>query len=143
MDGQNNPNSVFVFQVNAALNTAAFSTIDLINGAQASNVFWQVTGAAGTGAPSSFTGTILAAGAITVGAGGSIQGRALSEAAVTLADNDITTPPGPPTATITTPTTGHTYAVGQVVPTAFTCADPTGPGIATCTDSNASVSPGR
>ena len=43
---------------------------------------------------------------------------------------------GAPTATITTPTTGHTYAVGQVVPTAFTCADPTGPGIATCTDSN-------
>ncbi len=49
---------------------------------------------------------------------------------------------GAPTATITTPTTGHTYAVGQVVPTAFTCADPTGPGIATCTDSNASTSPG-
>src|SRR5579862_7987308 len=79
LDGQNNPNSVFIFQVNAALNTAAASTIHLTNDAQASNVFWQVNGAAGTGANSSFTGTILAAGAITVGAAGSIQGRALSE----------------------------------------------------------------
>ena len=49
---------------------------------------------------------------------------------------------GAPTATITTPTTGHTYAVGQIVPTSFTCADPTGPGIATCTDSNSASSPG-
>ncbi len=47
-----------------------------------------------------------------------------------------------PTATITAPTTGHTFAVGQVVPTAFSCADPTGPGITTCTDSNTSASPG-
>ena len=41
---------VFIFQVNAALNTAASSTVNLINGAQAANVFWQVNGAAGTGA---------------------------------------------------------------------------------------------
>ncbi len=80
-------------------------------------MFWQVNGAAGTGANSSFTGTILAAGAITVGAAGSIEGRALSEGVVTLGDNTITRPPLPPTAVITTPTTGQTYAVGQVVPT--------------------------
>ena len=142
LDGQNDPNSVFIFQVNAALNTAAASTVKLTNDAQASNVFWQVNGAAGTGASSSFTGTILAAGAITVGAGGSIQGRALSEGLVTLADNTITTPPGPPTATITAPAGGHVYTVGQVVATAFACSDPTGPGVATCNDSNGSVSPG-
>src|ERR1039458_105293 len=44
--------TVFVIQVDAALNTAAGSTVHLINGAQASNVFWQVNGAAGTGATS-------------------------------------------------------------------------------------------
>jgi uncharacterized repeat protein (TIGR02543 family) len=47
-----------------------------------------------------------------------------------------------PTAVITLPTTGHTYIVNQVVPTGFSCSDPTGPGIATCTDSNGDSSPG-
>ena len=63
LDGQGDPNAVFIFQVDAALNTAAASQISLINGAQASHIFWQVLGAAGTGASSSFSGTIMAAGA--------------------------------------------------------------------------------
>src|SRR6202044_3532407 len=49
---------------------------------------------------------------------------------------------GVPTATITSPTSGHTYGVGQVVPTHFSCADPTGPGIATCVDADGATSPG-
>ena len=49
---------------------------------------------------------------------------------------------GPPTATITAPADGATYNLGQHVATAFVCADPTGPGIATCRASNGSASPG-
>jgi len=45
----------------------ASSAIVLTNGAKASNVFWQVLGAANTGAGSSFAGTIMASGAITLG----------------------------------------------------------------------------
>ena len=102
LDGQNDPNAVFVFQVNAGLNTAAGSTLSLINGAQAGNVFWQVNGAAGTGALSSFAGTILANGAITLGA--ALAGRAcVASGLVTLADNAVTTPFIPPTATISPP----------------------------------------
>jgi hypothetical protein len=92
LDGQGNPNAVFIFQVGAALNTAAASDINLINGAQATNVFWQVDGAAGTGAASSFSGTIMAAGAITIGAAATLTGRALSDGTVTLANNNIATP---------------------------------------------------
>jgi hypothetical protein len=142
LDGQGNPNAVFIFQINAALSAAASSNIDLVGDAQAANVFWQVNGAASMGASASFTGTIMAVGALTLGAGASLDGRALSSAAVTLSDNAVTMPAGPPTAAITSPLTGNTYLVGQSVPTSFACSDPTGPGIATCTDGSGSVSPG-
>ena len=142
LDGQGNPNAVFIFQIGGALSTAASSTIHLVGDAQASNVFWQVNGAASMGASASFTGTIMAVGAITLGAGASLDGRALSPAAVTLSDNAVTMPAGPPTVAIASPATGNTYLVGQNVATTFSCADPTGPGIATCTDPSGSVSPG-
>ncbi|MEP7178289.1 MAG: ice-binding family protein [Pseudonocardiales bacterium] len=92
LDAQGDPNAVFIFQVGAALNTAAASHIVLINGAQAARVFWQALGAVGTGASSSFTGTILAAGAITLGASATLNGRALSYGTVTLSSNVVTTP---------------------------------------------------
>jgi hypothetical protein len=65
--------------------------VNLVNGAQASHVYWQVAGAAGTGASATFAGTILAAGSVTLGAGSQLVGRALSSGTVTLASNAITT----------------------------------------------------
>ena len=101
LDGQNDPNAVFIFQINGALGTAAGSRINLINGAKASNVFWQANGAATLGANSFFSGTILAHGAITVGAGAELIGRALGSGALTLASNTIRfTVATPPTITI-------------------------------------------
>ena len=85
LDGGGNSNSVFIFQTDFALDTAASSNISLINGALECNVFWQVGGSATLGASSVFAGSILAQTAITVGAGVGFHGHALArDAAVTL-----------------------------------------------------------
>jgi hypothetical protein len=42
LDGENDPAATFIFQIGSTLTTASGSTITLINGAQACNVFWQV-----------------------------------------------------------------------------------------------------
>ena len=91
LDGEGNPDAVFIFQIDAALNTGATtSSVSLIRGARAANVFWQVSGAVTLGAGSSFKGTVLGLAAITVGAGVNVQGRVMSvNGAVTLANNVI------------------------------------------------------
>ena len=54
LDAQGNPDAVFIFQAASTLITAAASNVDLINDAQAANVFWVVGSSAtlGVGSPS-------------------------------------------------------------------------------------------
>jgi hypothetical protein len=94
LDGLGDPNAVFIFQVSAALNTAAASHVVLVNGARAGNVFWASQGAVGTGANSDFAGTVLSPAGITIGAGATVTGQLLSQATVTLSGNHVTTPVG-------------------------------------------------
>lgn len=91
LDGQNNPNTVFIFQMSSTLITADASTVTLINGADACNIFWQVGSSATLGTSSSISGHILATESITANAGAIIQGSLLaSTGAVTLSGNTIT-----------------------------------------------------
>ena len=102
LDGQNDPNSVFIFQLGAALTAAAASSVNLVNGAQASHVFWQIKGAATIGASAVFAGDILASGAITIGAAAVFHGAAFTPGVITLSGNTLTFSDGPPpTVTIT------------------------------------------
>lgn len=90
LDGGGDANSVFIFQASSDLITASSSVIALTNGAQACNVFWQVTSSVTLGSGSTFVGNIMALTAIGLNTGATIQGRALARnAAVTLDHNNI------------------------------------------------------
>jgi hypothetical protein len=56
LNGQGNPNSVFIFQIGSGLTTGTGSTVLLTNGAQGGNVFWQVGSQATLGTSTTFVG---------------------------------------------------------------------------------------
>jgi Ice-binding-like len=91
LDGQNDPNAVWIFQATSDLVTASSSTVRVINGGQACHVFWQVTSSATLGSGSTFVGTILALTSITLDSSVTMQGRALARnGTVTLIADTIT-----------------------------------------------------
>jgi ice-binding like protein len=118
LDAQGNPNAVFIFQAGSTLTTASASTVNLIGGAQACNVFWQVGSSATLGTGTSFVGSILALTSITVTTGTTVAGRTLARnGAVTLETNAITQPTcatPSPTPTPTLPTTSGMPVPGLV-----------------------------
>jgi hypothetical protein len=79
LDGQNNPNALFVIQINGAFSTNSLSEVTLTNGALACNVFWKVEGLVDMSAGTLMKGTIVANNAaILMGVGSKIEGRLLS-----------------------------------------------------------------
>jgi hypothetical protein len=92
LDAQGDPNAVFIFQISSTLITASNTSVVLINGAQACNVFWQVGSSATLGTGTSFVGTIMALATVTANTAATIHGRLLaSTGAVNLDTNTITT----------------------------------------------------
>jgi Ice-binding-like len=73
-DAQYDPNEVFVIQVDGDFTVNGVLTFDLINGAQAKNIFWIVEDAAaisvGSNPPQTFDGSILAGTTFTMYASG-------------------------------------------------------------------------
>jgi|HubBroStandDraft_6_1064221.scaffolds.fasta_scaffold35413_4 hypothetical protein len=95
LNGANNPNAVFVFQVGSALTVGSVTatTFTLENGASACNVFWQVGSSATIDGGSQFVGNILASASISALGGATIDGRLLaSTGGVTLIDDAINAP---------------------------------------------------
>ncbi len=110
---QGDANAFFLFRINGALTTAAASAVHVINTGTsretcAPNTFWALNGAAGFGAATHFTGTILANGAVTSGAGTTTTGRLLATAAVTMDSNTVSACPNPipPSAALSVTATG-------------------------------------
>ena len=100
-------NDVWIFQIPGTLNVASGADVPtgikvlLTGGAQASNVFWAVTGATTLGTYSTFNGNILAATNIAMQTGAVLNGRALAQTAVTLDANTVTAPESVPVVTHT------------------------------------------
>jgi hypothetical protein len=105
LDGQGDPNAIFVFQMATTLLVggpgAAFpQNVILVNGAQAKNVFWQVGSSATINAAGGGTmvGTIIASSGISTSTAGNagtvtLNGRALAlHASVTLVNTTINVP---------------------------------------------------
>jgi hypothetical protein len=110
LNASGNPNAVWIFQAGSDLIVGTNTAVILINDAQATNVFWQVTSSATIGTGSEFNGTIMALTAITMNTGATLCGRALARnAEVTLNDN-----------TITIPTQGGTTPCDLVLPVEMT-----------------------
>ena len=96
LDARGDTNAVWIFQMPASTLTLTAPNCDviLINGAQFSNVYWQVGSSATVGAGCVLEGNILANTSITLVAGATVHGRALGGAvtasgAVTLDTNSV------------------------------------------------------
>lgn len=95
LNGMGNANAVFVIKINGAMATSTYSRVILTNGTQAKNVFWKIDGAVDINDYSVFNGTVVAAGAVNLTTGVTLNGRVMtitgnySTAAIT-----ATMPPG-------------------------------------------------
>lgn len=93
LDAEGDSNAVWIFQMGSTLTTASASSVELINGAQSSNIFWQVGSSATLGTGSHLEGTILAQTSITATTNATFTGRLLAlDGAVSLDSNTIVIP---------------------------------------------------
>jgi len=93
LDAGGDPSAIFVFQAGSSLITQPGTTVNLINGATACNVFWQVTSSTTLGVNSVFRGTILTLTDSTMNTGATLEGSLLTRnGAVTLDSNTILRP---------------------------------------------------
>ena len=121
LDAQGDAGAVFIFQAASSLTTASGSSVSLINGAGACNVFWQVTSSATLGTGSRMVGTVMALTSIWAGTNASIQGRLLARnGEVTLDSNTFSRATCAQVVDTTTTTTTTTTGGGSGGPATTT-----------------------
>ncbi|WP_017584782.1 ice-binding family protein, partial [Nocardiopsis ganjiahuensis] len=89
LDAEGDPDAAFIFQIGSTLITGSASEVDLINGAQACNVFWQVGSSATLGTNSTFVGNVLALTSISANSGATVDGRLLARNGEVTLDNNV------------------------------------------------------
>ncbi len=92
LNAQGNPDAVFIFKIGSALVTHSSSSVELINGAEACNVFWVVNSSATLDTDTTFAGTIMALQSISAKTRATVQGRALARNGSVTLDTNVFTP---------------------------------------------------
>jgi type VI secretion system secreted protein VgrG len=104
LDGAGMVDPLFVFLIGDTLTTASNSSILLINGATATNLFFKVGSSATLGTGTQFAGNIISLASNTLTSGASVDGRVIAlNGAVTLDGNRITAVPEPAGALLLAP----------------------------------------
>ncbi len=108
LDAKGNADAVFIFKMSAAFSSSPNAKVNLLNGAQACNVFWKVEGAVTLGTATFMRGNLVANnGAISLSTNDTLEGRALSTTgAVNISTSLTYTPAG----------CGSVSTVGPVAP---------------------------
>ncbi len=116
LDGGGDPNAQFVFQIGSQLTTASASRVQLINGASACNVYWQMGTSAVLGSTTDFNGNLMALASISLDDAATVTGRVLARnGSVSLIHNTLdarpcnpvtSTPPGTTPGSGTAPVSG-------------------------------------
>jgi len=134
-DAKGDSSARFVIQIGTTLITTGSSTVLLINGADARNIYFQLGTAATLGSGSSFVGNILAGSSITAVGGVSVNGRLLALTAAVTLDTNTVTNPGTTTPTPTPTPMGTSTPVPTATVSATATATPqpsTTPGVSPC-----------
>ncbi len=121
LDGQCDPDAIFVFQIDGALATTSMSNVILVNSASLCNVYWQVNGAVTLGPSCVFRGNIVAAGAIHTLEGAVLFGRALTTAGAIDMHNNIVNNDMLPEASILVAAGATTFCDGDSVTLTGNC----------------------
>jgi hypothetical protein len=121
LDGQGASDSVFIFRSTSTLVTGSASSVNLINGAQACNVYWQIGSSATLGSTSSFSGHLIASTTISAETGVNVMGQLIATTggitllSTTVTNNGCTTPVVAPVAPVVTPVAPVVTPVAPVV----------------------------
>ena len=94
LDGEGDPNAVFIFQAGSTLTVATGAKVVLANGTQSKHVYWAVNSSSTILANATVHGTVMAQASNSVETGAIVIGRLLcTEGSITLLSNTILLPP--------------------------------------------------
>lgn len=90
LDAKDNPDAVFIMRSPGYISTAAGSSVVLLNGAKASNVFWVTGSYFSAGAGAVLAGNIMAKSYATLGAGADFTGHLFAQSGYITLGADVT-----------------------------------------------------